>query len=208
MVARNARHHDDPTLALRPAVTSGIQERRPTKKLYTPQERARRDATVWTLVQGILAPIQFIVFLASLVLVIRYLATGAGAEIAMWSVILKTVILYVIMVTGSIWEKVVFGHYLFAVPFFWEDVVSMFVLALHTAYLVAVGFDLGTATGQMWLALAAYAAYVVNAAQFVWKLRQARLEGHATNDFASAEPSPQSPLDRALTNASIAEAGR
>ena len=29
----------------------------------------------------------------------------------------------------------------------------------------------------MLLALAAYAAYLVNAGQFVWKLRRARLEG-------------------------------
>ena len=41
------------------------------------------------------------------------------------------------MVTGAIWEKVVFGRYLFAPAFFWEDVFSMLVLALHTAYLVA-----------------------------------------------------------------------
>ena len=32
-------------------------------------------------------------------------------------------------------------------------------------------------TTQMWIALAAYAAYVVNAAQFLWKLRMARLQG-------------------------------
>jgi 3-vinyl bacteriochlorophyllide hydratase len=50
------------------------------------------------------------------------------------------------------------------------------VLALHTAYLVAVFLGLGGAQGQMLLALAAYAAYVVNAAQFVWKLRLARLD--------------------------------
>jgi hypothetical protein len=34
--------------------------------------------------------------------------------------------------------EVVFGVYLFARPFFWEDVFSMAVLALHTAYLVAL----------------------------------------------------------------------
>ena len=34
-------------------------------------------------------------------------------------------------------------------------------------------------TDQMALALAAYAAYVVNASQFLWKLRMARLDGEA-----------------------------
>ncbi len=92
---------------------------------------------------------------------------------------IKTLILYAIMITGAIWEKVVFGKYLFADAFFWEDVFSMLVLALHTAYLGAVFLGLGTSQQQMVLALAAYATYVVNAIQFVWKLRLARLEGAA-----------------------------
>jgi 3-vinyl bacteriochlorophyllide hydratase len=80
------------------------------------------------------------------------------------------------MVTGAIWEREVFGRYLFAPAFFWEDVVSMLVLALHTAYLVALFTDGLTQRQQMLLALAAYASYVVNAGQFVLKLRAARLE--------------------------------
>jgi len=143
--------------------------------LYTPEERQRRDETPWTLVQGILAPLQFLVFLVSLVLVVRYLATGAGETAATLSVVIKTLILYLIMVTGSIWEKVVFGKYLFARPFFWEDVFSMLVLALHTAYLVALFGGLLDVRGQLLLALAAYAAYVINATQFILKLRAARL---------------------------------
>ena len=51
---------------------------RPPAPLYSAEERPRRDASVWTLVQGVLAPVQFLVFLVSLVLVLRYLATGAG----------------------------------------------------------------------------------------------------------------------------------
>jgi 3-vinyl bacteriochlorophyllide hydratase len=78
------------------------------------------------------------------------------------------------MITGSIWEKDVFGKYLFARPFFWEDVVSMVVLALHTAYLAALWTGILDVRGQMYLALAAYTTYVVNATQFVLKLRAAR----------------------------------
>lgn len=144
--------------------------------LYTPAQRRRRDETRWTFVQGVLAPLQFLVFLVSLALVLRYLATGDGFTAATASVVAKTVVLYVIMVTGSIWEKVVFGRWLFAAAFFWEDVVSMLVLALHTAYLVAVFTGTLGGRGQMLLALAAYATYVVNAGQFVLKLRQARLQ--------------------------------
>lgn len=147
--------------------------------LYTAEERARRDATRWTLVQGLLAPLQFLVFGVSLVLVLRWFATGEGFVAATVSVVLKTALLYTIMVTGSIWEKVVFGRWLFAPAFFWEDVVSMAVLALHTAYLAALFTGALSPRGQLLLALAAYATYVVNAAQFVWKLRLARLDGQA-----------------------------
>ena len=146
----------------------------PSSQLYTPEERARRDATVWTVVQGVLAPVQFVVFLVSLALVIRYLTTGAGYEAATFSIIVKTGLLLTIMVTGAIWEKVVFGQWLFAPAFFWEDVFSFLVIALHLAYVFAL-LTGWAATTQMWIALAAYAAYVINAGQFLWKLRQARL---------------------------------
>lgn len=150
-----------------------MSENRP---LYTPEERRRRDATPWTLVQGILAPVQFLVFVASTALVIRFLWTGQGEGLATASIVLKTLLLYTIMVTGCIWEKVVFGKYLFARAFFWEDVFSMLVLALHTAYLVALLGGLLSVREQMALALAAYLAYVINAAQFLLKLRAARLQ--------------------------------
>ncbi|HXI06411.1 MAG TPA: 2-vinyl bacteriochlorophyllide hydratase [Bradyrhizobium sp.] len=144
------------------------------KALYTPEQRARRDATRWTLVQGILAPVQFAVFLISLALVVRYLASGEGLGVATASIIAKTLLLYAIMITGSIWEREVFGCYLFAPAFFWEDVFSFLVLGLHTAYLVALLAGLGNAQQQMMIALAAYASYFVNATQFVLKLRAAR----------------------------------
>ena len=146
------------------------------KPLYTAEQRARRDASVWTLVQGILAPVQFLIFLVSLVLVLRYLATGMGEGMATASIVLKTFALYAIMITGAIWEKAVFGKYLFAEAFWWEDFFSMFVIALHTAYLVALLLGLGTSQGRMMIALAAYATYAVNATQFLLKLRAARLQ--------------------------------
>ena len=145
------------------------------KPLYTPEERRRRDGSAWTIVQGVLAPVQFAAFLLSLILVVRFLATGDGLFAATVSVVVKTVLLYAIMVTGSVWEKRVFGRWLFAPAFFWEDVVSMLVLALHTAYLAALATGELDPRAQMWLALAAYATYVVNAAQFVWELRLARV---------------------------------
>lgn len=150
-----------------------------TRALYTAQERQRRDGSVWTIVQGVLAPVQFLVFLVSLGLVLRTLTTGEGAFAADVSIVIKTLVLYTIMITGSIWEKVVFGKWLFAPAFFWEDVFSMLVLALHSIYLVMLLRGIGTTEQRLLVALAGYAAYIINAGQFLWKLRMARLEGNA-----------------------------
>ena len=144
--------------------------------LYTQAERARRDASKWTLVQGVLAPLQFLVFAVSLALVVRFLSTGEGFFAATVSILVKTFVLYTIMVTGAIWEHDVFGRYLFAPAFFWEDVVSFLVITLHTVYLYGLLTGALDARQQMYVALAAYATYLANAAQFLLKLRAARLD--------------------------------
>jgi 3-vinyl bacteriochlorophyllide hydratase len=147
--------------------------------LYSPAERRRRDASPWTLVQGILAPVQFAVFLTSLGLVLHFLISGHGLEAATVSVLVKTFCLYTIMITGAIWEYEVFGQYLFAPAFFWEDVFSFLVIGLHTLYVVVLMTGLASPHTQMLIALAAYVSYLINATQFIMKLRAARLEAPA-----------------------------
>jgi len=163
----------------------------PTRKpvLYTAEERRRRDASPWTLVQGILAPLQFLALIVSLVLIGRYILTGSGYEAATISILVKTFALYAIMITGSIWEKAVFDKWLFAHAFFWEDVFSMLVLALQTAYVGALLLGLGSPVQQMSIALAAYGAYAINATQFLLKLRAARLEAPRKTRAPSAQAS-------------------
>jgi 3-vinyl bacteriochlorophyllide hydratase len=170
------------------AVPPGGARRAP---LYTEAERARRDASRWTLVQGVLAPLQFAVMLTSVVLVLRFLATGEGLGWATASIVVKTLLLYTIMVTGSIWEKEVFGRWLFAPAFFWEDVVSFGVIALHTAYLVALFSGTPGPRGQMAIALVAYAVYTVNAVQFLAKLRAARRDEAARRSAAFTGQQPR-----------------
>jgi 3-vinyl bacteriochlorophyllide hydratase len=132
------------------------------------------------MVQGVLAPLQFLVFLVSVGLLLRFAVTGQGFELAAASVAVKTLVLYLIMYTGALWEHDVYGQYLFAPAFYWEDVISMGVIALHTLYLACYLFDFGSSSLLLGVAVAAYASYVVNAAQFVLKLRQARLQGPST----------------------------
>jgi 3-vinyl bacteriochlorophyllide hydratase len=136
-------------------------------------------------VQGVLAPVQFVAFLISVVLIFRFLATGEGYSAATISIVIKTALLYTIMVTGAIWERVVFGQYLFAEPFYWEDVVSMLVMALHTLYLICLFGGFGSPVVMIWIALAAYFSYLVNATQFLLKFRQARRTGHVVKAVAS-----------------------
>ena len=93
-------------------------ETRQPPQLYTSEQKKRRDESIWTLIQGVLAPTQFIAFAISTVLVIWYLWTGDGYGLATISVLVKTTLLLTIMVTGAIWEKVVFGQYLLAPAFF------------------------------------------------------------------------------------------
>lgn len=155
--------------------------------LYTAQERERRDRSAWTIVQGVLAPLQFLAFAVSLVLIFHYLITGRGYAAATVSILVKTTALYAIMITGSIWEKEVFGKWLFARSFFWEDVFSMLVLGLQTLYLACLMLGWGSPRQQMMISVAAYAAYVINASQFLWKLRMARLEGGLRATTASSD---------------------
>ena len=144
-------------------------------QIYTDEQRERRDNTIWTTVQGILAPLQFIIFGISLVLLVRYLQFGVGYEAATLSVLAKTAILYTIMITGAIWEKVVFGQYLLAPSFFWEDVFSFFVIAAHTIYVIALFANFWEPVILVYIALIAYFLYTINAVQFIWKFRLARL---------------------------------
>lgn len=163
-------------------------------ELYTAEQRLRRDASRWTLIQGILAPLQFLVFLISVALVIRYLWTGQGEAAATVSIVIKTMVLYAIMITGSLWEKDVFGAYLFVPAFYWEDMVSMLVMALHTAYLICLWQNLLGTEQLMYLAIAAYVTYVINAAQFLYKFKLARTsqaESERAQRTGSADSMPQ-----------------
>ncbi len=140
---------------------------------YTAEQMQRRDESPWTLVQAILAPIQFLTFVVSFVLVVRYLMTGDGYAAANVSVLIKIAIMWLITITGMIWEKEVFGIWFLAPQFFWEDALNAFALVMHNLYFVAVGLGASQQT-VMIVMLVAYVSYLVNFAQFFVKGLQAR----------------------------------
>jgi 3-vinyl bacteriochlorophyllide hydratase len=136
--------------------------------VYTPEQLARREASPWTRVQIILAPIQFLAFLISFFLVVRYLLTGEGYLIATVSVWIKIALIWAITITGMFWEKDVFGHYFMAREFFWEDLGNLIAILTHNAYFVAqwLGWD---DRAVMWVMVFAYTTYLFNAGQFIVK---------------------------------------
>lgn len=145
---------------------------------YTPEQLERRNKSKWTLVQAILAPIQFLAFVISFVLVVRYLLTGQGHTLATISVLIKITLLWLITFTGMIWEKEIFGQWFLAPQFFWEDVGNAVAMGLHNLYFLA-RWQNWSDQAVMTLMLIAYITYLFNCTQFIVKglrARQQRLQ--------------------------------
>jgi 3-vinyl bacteriochlorophyllide hydratase len=140
---------------------------------YTTEQMQARNTSKWTMVQMILAPLQLLTFVVSLGLIIYYLITGSGYQIATISVLIKIVLLWAITITGMFWEKEVFGKWFLAPEFFWEDAFNGVAMVMHNLYFIAVW--VGWSEQQlMGLMLVAYITYVINFAQFLARGLRAR----------------------------------
>ncbi|PJF25452.1 MAG: 2-vinyl bacteriochlorophyllide hydratase [Phototrophicales bacterium] len=140
---------------------------------YTPEQMRRRQQSKWTIVQAILAPLQLLTFIISVTLIIRYLSTGLDYEITTISILIKIALMWLITITGMLWEKEVFGQWFLAPQFFWEDVMNAVSLILHNGYFVAL--LLGASERDLVLVmLVAYASYMINFAQFLVRGLRAR----------------------------------
>jgi 3-vinyl bacteriochlorophyllide hydratase len=132
---------------------------------YTPEQLRRRQNSKWTIVQAVLAPLQLLAFIVSLVCIVHYLSTGLDYQIATTSVLVKIALMWLITITGMFWEKEVYGKWFLAPEFFWEDAVNAVALIAHNLYFVALlaGWS---ERELMTLMLVCYSTYVVNFAQF------------------------------------------
>lgn len=138
---------------------------------YTPEQLARRNASVWTTSQAMLAPVQFFIFVAGISVTWLY-KEGLWIEEFGWVtlfVTLKTFMLFLIFITGAFFEKEVFGAYAFAPEFFWEDFGSVIAMIVHVSYFVLFFLNVDENL-LIRVALLAYLSYLVNAAQFVIRL--------------------------------------
>lgn len=154
--------------------------------MYTAEQLEKRNNSKWTTVQAILGPLQFIAFIISFWLVVRYLSTGEGYMLTNISVIIKIALLWLITITGMIWEKEVYGHWFLAPQFFWEDVGNAVAMLMHNLYFLAVWLSWSN-RAVMLLMLIAYISYLFNFGQFAlkgWQASQERKQARLVEEIA------------------------
>ena len=180
-------------------VTRQVSLARQPAPLYTPEQRRRRDASPWTLVQGDPG--------AAAVPDLpgqpgpgraRYLATGEGYALATGSVVVKTARALrhhdhrLDLGEGGVRPLPVRPGLLLG-----RRVQHAGAGAAHGLPRRRCSPARARPRQQMLLALAAYAAYAINATQFLLKLRAARLERRAGAAVAAGAP-PVSAARRCL----------
>ncbi|MDX2128114.1 MAG: 2-vinyl bacteriochlorophyllide hydratase [Chloroherpetonaceae bacterium] len=137
---------------------------------YTPEQLRLRNASIWTKIQIILAPIQFFVFLGGLV--ITYLYYIDQIHDFYWvtiGVAVKTLFFIILFVTGAFFEKEVFGEWVFSPEFYWEDVGSSIAMGIHFLYFILAIF-IHDREVLVWAAFAAYISYLLNALQYLIRI--------------------------------------
>lgn len=138
---------------------------------YTPEQLAKRNASVWTDVQLILAPIQFFVFLAGVTVTYLYFQNNEVFSFYWVSIaiLFKTFLFALLFITGAYFEKEIFGKWVFSKEFLWEDIGSTIAGAFHLLYFVFA--FMGARENVLVIeAFIAYSTYVANALQYLVRI--------------------------------------
>lgn len=142
-----------------------------TMPRYTPEQLMKRNASVWTDIQLILAPIQFFVFLAGVIVTFLYVQNDQIFSFYWVSVaiLFKTLFFGLLLVTGAYFEKEIFDKWIYGKEFLWEDVGSTVAAFFHLLYFVMayMGYPEDV---LIWEAFLAYFTYVVNALQYLVRI--------------------------------------
>ena len=152
---------------------------------YTPEQLAKRNASIWTDVQLILAPVQFFVFLAGVIVTFLYMQNDQIFSFYWVSlaILFKTLLFGLLLITGAYFEKEIFNKWIYGKEFFWEDVGSTVAAFFHLLYFVMayMGYPEDV---LIWEAFLAYFTYVVNALQYLVRIileklneRRLKMEG-------------------------------
>ncbi len=138
---------------------------------YTPEQLAKRNASVWTEIQILLAPVQFVIFLTGIGLNAIYASNPASIDFFWVSVaiLFKTLFFVILFITGMFFEKDLFGKWVFSKEFFWEDVGSSVATFFHFLYFVLAWKGYPDGTLVIW-ATVAYSSYIINAVQYLVRI--------------------------------------
>lgn len=138
---------------------------------YTPEQLAKRNASVWTEIQILLAPVQFVIFLTGIVLNAIYTSNPALIDFFWISVaiLFKTLFFVILFITGMFFEKDIFGKWVFSKEFFWEDVGSSVATFFHFLYFVLAWKGYSHDTLVFWASVA-YSSYIINALQYLVRI--------------------------------------
>ena len=152
---------------------------------YTPEQLAKRNASIWTDIQIILAPIQFLVFVTGVSVTVLYL-NGLFISNFYWvsvAILFKTLFFALLFITGMFFEKEIFNKWVYSKEFLWEDIGSTVAAAFHLLYFVMAYFGYSDDV-LVWEAFLAYFTYIINALQYLVRIileklneRKLRIEG-------------------------------
>uniref|UniRef100_Q3AQ29 2-vinyl bacteriochlorophyllide hydratase n=1 Tax=Chlorobium chlorochromatii (strain CaD3) TaxID=340177 RepID=Q3AQ29_CHLCH len=152
---------------------------------YNPEQLAKRNASVWTDIQIILAPIQFFFFIGGLTVTILYandLFPGGFYWVSL-AILFKTLFFALLFITGMYFEKEIFNQWVYSKEFLWEDVGSTVAAFFHLLYFVLAfaGYPRDILILDAFLA---YFTYVLNALQYLVRIileklneRKLRMDG-------------------------------
>ena len=152
---------------------------------YTPEQLVKRNASIWTDIQIILAPIQFLFFIAGLTITTLY-ANNLFVSGFYWvslAILFKTLFFALLFITGMFFEKEVFDQWVYSKEFLWEDIGSTIAAFFHLLYFLLVWFGASHEV-LLWDAFLAYFTYVLNALQYLVRIileklneRKLRMDG-------------------------------
>jgi 3-vinyl bacteriochlorophyllide hydratase len=129
--------------------------------------RARRKASVWTLIHPIFALGQLLAFFVSVGLLVAYFFGRVSFGVVHIAVMTKIGLMVGAVITGALWEKDVFGSYWFAAEFLVEDVMTVNVFILQIAYVLMAYTHPENLGVILWVLGLAYFVYAGNVTQYI-----------------------------------------
>ncbi len=130
---------------------------------------ARRAATIWTKIHPPFAFAQLAAWVVSLILLGFFFAGRLPFAVVQTSVLVKISLMAGAVVTGSFWERAVYGYWWFAPEFFLEDLFTYTVALFQIGYLIVYYSAPDNLSANVAVLLVTYFAYAVNVAQYVLK---------------------------------------